>query len=454
MGIHAATFSGRAWLRLAISGLVLSGATLSAPLCLQAQGASSFPSANTHSGKEKGKHLPNQLLEKSTFPPSFQIPVEPLGFSAPGANYLGERIALVSLDFLDESHLLFTFRVPGLLHRDAADSDSSAARQIRAVVLALPAGTVAAEALWTVHDRARYLWMLKDGRFLLRNKDSIELGNANLEMKPYLHFPGPLLWVELDPAQQYLVTNSLEPANAAPKPGEVQSPATAQASMAVDGQKAGMPDTVVRILRRDAVQVMLVSRVRATVHLPINSDGYLESLRGNGDQWILNENFFTGGSAIMGRVNSTCAPTYDFIAQREVLVTTCENGGHRFLAMGLDGRRLWEDASSPYSIWPLLVIAPVGDRLARETLSVNHDVNALSPIDAEDIKGQLVRVIDAATGKIVLEAPASPPLDAGGNVAFSSSGRRLAVLNAGSIEVYDLPAVAPLSDTPKGPSAR
>jgi len=322
------------------------------------------------------------------------------------------------------------------------------------VVLALPAGTVAAEALWTVHDRARYLWMLKDGRFLLRNKDSIELGNANLEMKPYLHFPGPLLWVELDPAQQYLVTNSLEPANAEPKPGEVQSPATAQASMAVDGQKAGMPDTVVRILRRDTVQVMLVSRVRATVHLPINSDGYLESLRGNGDQWILNENFFTGGSAIMGRVNSTCAPTYDFIAQREVLVTTCENGGHRFLAMGLDGRRLWEDASSPYSIWPLLVIAPVGDRLARETLSVNHDVNALSPIDAEDIKGQLVRVIDAATGKIVLEAPASPPLDAGGNVAFSSSGRRLAVLNAGSIEVYDLPAVAPLSDTPKGPSAR
>jgi len=29
-------------------------------------------------------------------------------------------------------------------------------------------------------------------------------------------------------------------------------------------------------------QVMLVSRVRAAVHLPINSDGYLETLRGSG----------------------------------------------------------------------------------------------------------------------------------------------------------------------------
>ncbi len=35
-------------------------------------------------------------------------------------------------------------------------------------------------------------------------------------------------------------------------------------------------------------QVMLVSRVRSTVHLPINAEGYLESLRGAGEAWVLN----------------------------------------------------------------------------------------------------------------------------------------------------------------------
>jgi hypothetical protein len=85
-------------------------------------------------------------------------------------------------------------------------------------------------------------------------------------------------------------------------------------------------------------------------------------------------------------------------------------------------------------------------RLARETLAVTHPVNALSPLDAEDIKGQLVRVFDAATGKISLEAPAVPALDAGGNVAISPSGRRVAVLNGGSIQVFELPPPAPLPD--------
>jgi WD40 repeat protein len=60
------------------------------------------------------------------------------------------------------------------------------------------------------------------------------------------------------------------------------------------------------------------------------------------------------------------------------------------------------------------------------------------------VQGQAVRVYDAASGKLVLETPVSPILDDGGNVAFSPSGRRIAVLNNGAIEVFDLPAAAPV----------
>ena len=124
-----------------------------------------------------------------------------------------------------------------------------------------------------------------------------------------------------------------------------------------------------------------------------------------------------------------------------MLVTGCSSGGGRKLvAMATDGRRLWEDSTSPLAVWPLLVRSPDGSRLAQETLAVDHAVNAYSPIDWQDVKGQLVRVFDAADGKVVLEAPANPALDAGGNVAISPSGRRVAVLNAGAIQVFDLPA--------------
>ena len=417
-----------------------------------AQGSTSFPTSQSRESKERP--LPDRLPDKPTLPPIFSIPVEPLGFSAPGPIYLGQRNSLASLDFFDEDRLLFTFRVPGLMHRETGSDAWSDERQIRAVVLSLPTGAVTAEALWTVHDRVRYLWMLRDGHFLLRDRDGIEKGDATLELKPALHFPGPILWMEIDPTQQFLVTNSREPAETVEKPGDVPSPPTAQASISVDGEKANVPELVVRILRRDSGKVMLVSRSRAAVHLPINSDGYVETLRGDGEQWLLNLDYFSGGSTVLGHVNSMCPPNVDFISQRELLVTACDGGGgHRLVAMSASGHRLWEDLSSPQAIWPLLVMAPDGSRLARETLAVNHEVNAYSPIDSEDIKGQLVRVFDAATGRVALDAPASPALDAGGNVAISPSGRRVAVINAGSIEVFELPVPPALEDNTKTKAA-
>ena len=129
---------------------------------------------------KKSKHDPQQKSgPKPSIPPTLSFPVAPLGFAPPASFYLGDRVAQVSLSFLDEDHLLFTFRVPGLIPRDSIASGQSveSVRQVRAFVLALPTGQVTAEALWTLHDLSPYLWMLKDGRFLLRNWNLVEIGD-------------------------------------------------------------------------------------------------------------------------------------------------------------------------------------------------------------------------------------------------------------------------------------
>ncbi len=410
------------------------GLAVGAALCAVQPGLAQREIPNAPDPSQSGKPytLPDRLPGKPSQPPAFKIPVEPLGFSAPGPLYLGQRYSVVSLDFLDENRLLFTFRVPGLIHREAGESDE---RRIRAVVLGLPAGTVEAEALWTVHDWARYLWMLTDGRFLLRDRDNLEMGDATLELKPFLRFPGPLLWLELDPTQQFLVTDSREPAAPAEEPSE--------------------SDLAVRILRRDSGKVMLVSRTRTAVHLPINSDGYLGSLRANGNAWMLDLNYFSGGSNILGQVESSCSPLFDFLSQREVLVTTCTSpGAGKLVAMTTDGRRLWDAETSEATVWPLVVRSPDGLRLAREALAVSRPVSARSPLSQDDIKGQLVEVLNAVDGKVVLEAAASPILDAGGNVAISPSGRRVAVLNGGAIQVFELTQPPPLPEPATHPSGR
>jgi hypothetical protein len=412
---------------------------MGAALCAVAAALGQMPDAPAPTLIPQARVLPEHLADKPSQPPTFQIPVAPLGFSSPKAINLGLRNSVVSLDFLDENRLLFTFRVPGLVHRNAGEGEE---RRIRAVVLTLPEGTLEAEALWTVHDRQRYLWALNGGRFLLRDRNNLEMGEGTLELKPFLRFPGPLLWLEMDPAQQFLVTNSREPAAAGSKSGEADS----QAAQDGYGQKSdGESDLEVRILRRDSGQVMLVSRARSTVHLPINTDGYLESLRGMGGEWLLNLKYFNGGSAILGQVESSCAPLFDFLSQREVLVTTCTpQGAGKLVAMTTEGRRLWDVETSTTTIWPQVVRSADGSRLAREALSVSHPVSTRTTLDQDDIKGQLVEVLDAADGRVVLEASASPILDAGKNVAISPSGRRVAVLNSGAIQVFDLPMPRPI----------
>ena len=401
----------------------------------------SFSRSKKKSASPEPPHL------RATIQPSFSIPAEPLGFSAPGDFYLGMRNALVSLDFLDEDRLLFTFRVPGLIRRDGANADTRDERRIRAVVLRLPQGAVESETVWTVHDHARYITMLDHGEFLFRDRNNLLLGDASLQLKPFLRFPGPLIAVELDPSRQYIVANSIEPPSSKPAAGEVQSPTSAAAHVTTDQQGASESSGfVVRILRRDTGKVMLVSHVQAPVHLPINQEGYLESLRANGAAWRLNFNHFNGGSTLLGSVDSACSPKLDFISPAEFLAAICGPAGDpRLVALSTSGHRLWEDPSYGPSVWPLLVSNLSGSRLASETLLATHEVSASAPLGTEDIKGQDVRVLDAASGKLALRAAATPIFDAGGNVAISPSGQRVAVIMEGAIQFFNLP-------TPPGPA--
>jgi hypothetical protein len=435
-------FLASLWRTLCL-GLAVAGPAAVASAQLQG-GLAPAPPSGRHAHTEPA-------APKPSLPPAFTIPVEPLGYSAPGALYLGQLYTLTSLDFLDENQLLFTFRVPGLIHREhgaGGDVDSDD-HHMRALVLDIPSGSVRAEAVWTLHDRARYLWMLKDGHFLLREENNLQQGDASLTLKPLLRFPGPLLTVDVDPTQQFLVTTSREPQAAAPKPDDVPSPATAAANLTVDGQKPGVAtDMVVRILHRNTGQVMLVGHVASAIHLSINADGYLERLQSREGKWLLNLNYFTGGSTQVGKLDSTCSPALDFIAQRAVLASTCNTVGDRKLvAITIDGRRLWDRNLPSTQVWPRLVMAPNGLRLVREALAITHPIDASSPFIKEDIKGQIVEVYDAASGQVALTAPASPPLDAGGNVAISPSGRRVAVLNSGELQIFELPPPPPLPDS-------
>ncbi len=114
----------RAGLALAAASAALASALGAAlPLAAQDSLADSLSNAHQPSSTLRERALPGLLPGKPSSAPAFTIPVEPLGFAPPAVFYLGLGESFVSLDFLDESRLLFTFRVPGLIRRGAGEDD-------------------------------------------------------------------------------------------------------------------------------------------------------------------------------------------------------------------------------------------------------------------------------------------------------------------------------------------
>lgn len=387
----------------------------------------------------KDHFLIDRLPEKPTVPPFATIPLDPLDFAAPNPVYIGHRFTMASLDFLDEDHLLFTFRVPGLIRRTPGDEGEKDEHNIRAVILSLPSGAVEAQDIWTLHGRDRYVWPLANGHFLVRDGRLLSEGDAHLNLKPLLSFPGPLLTIAMDPGAHYLVTNSREPLPTAAKSD------TSADDAGDDAQAPTAPDLVLRIFRRQSGDVLNVTRVRTVRDVPLNSLGIVQALPGYSNRWTIEFAPFEGESRKLAQVVSQCTPTLQFISDDQLLATTCKpEGGTRLTGITTTGQLLWQDTTSSYTVWPVLRRSASGLRFLRETLAVTREVNAFWALVSSDVKAQRVRVIDAATGNLAFEATADPVFDAGGNAAISPSGRRIALLSGGKIQVFNLPAPPPL----------
>src|SRR5271170_2471497 len=150
--------------------------------------------------------------EKTDAPtPVVRISTVPLEYHPLSSFYLMSRTSSSSLNFIDSQHLLFTFRVTGLLKRLSECQPDDEDQLIRALVVHLPDGKIERSAEWRMHDRGRYLWALGNGRFLVRQGDALEITDASLEMSPFLQSSSPLRLVKLSPDRRLvLVETDLE----------------------------------------------------------------------------------------------------------------------------------------------------------------------------------------------------------------------------------------------------
>ena len=136
-------------------GLVAAGGELRGQTNLSVPSMPVIPSVPNGAGPPK-KYM-ERFPEVASLEPAFSIPVSPMGFSIPGTSYLLRQQQLVSLDFIDEKRLLFSFHVASGLQERSADEDQEREQRIHATVVDIASGKAGPEAEWNIADRRRYL---------------------------------------------------------------------------------------------------------------------------------------------------------------------------------------------------------------------------------------------------------------------------------------------------------
>ena len=383
--------------------------------------------------------LPASLLAAHNTPTQ-RILLESLNFQPISSRYLLAGSSMLTLHYVDDTHLLVTFAARRLLRRIPNDPPSDQDHNTDAVLIELPSGRVLARAEWLLHDHGQYLWNLGHGQFLFRVRNNFSIlaplehlakGQAFAE-RPFIHSERQIVAVIPSADSGLLTVESIEP------PAEVdpQPPSSVQLNFYRLRLPSAAGEDVVVNYAGGAL-------ARGVVDLPLSSVGMINVIDQGKQQWAFDFRSHTGKVNPLNLYDSTCRPLPLFVTASEYIVFSCRGGTVRqqLSAFNLRGDQMWEQTLTGSYIAPHLEFAPSVGRFALGRLLMTGAAIATDTLDAAQLSGQSVDVYQIDSGKQLLHIDCTPIARAGQNFTFSPDGMNFAVIRDGAIEIYRLPSL-------------
>lgn len=370
--------------------------------------------------------------------PVARIELGPMGYEGLQPDYLMAGSPMLTVDFVDDAHLLVTFEVRRLLKREAKVEPGESDRTVEACLVEISSGRVLARTEWRLHDRAQYLWDLGGGRFLLRIHDELQVfspmqGSPEdaFRLSPFLVTQRHVIAVLLSADRDLLTIES------------VKRPDASAGDIAVN---VGADPTPVQInfyrLKTDDADHKLTPisagavRTKAAVALPMTTAGYLDILEGGKSTWYFNFDEHAGKVDELLAFDTTCFPRPVFVGHSEFVVFGCKGGDERrmFAGFNLRGEEMWQQGFYESYAAPTFSFAPAAGRFALGRTLVAVPMGDDAPLTSSAVNSQEVRVYQAHDGRILFRIDCSPVEPAGHNFDLSPDGMKLAVVR--EVEVH------------------
>jgi len=383
--------------------------------------------------------------------PWTRVSLQKLGFPGVSKGFLAVGASTLTVNFLDDDHLLVTFGMRGLVKRLPGDPETDEDREVAAEIVELPSGKIEARTEWHMHDHGRYLWPMGHGRFMLRIGGSLSTiaPLANLHTEPFRRVAFPARGLNVDgvmasPEGGVLTVESEMPLqqNSVATWADVQAEQTATVIDLYRLSGEGSTESPLTITSPHSV------KSGRPMAFPIDEDGFLWPTNESRDpnDWTVNFHAFAPAGkknpVVVGEMQSSCQPRMMIASRSEYLALTCMGiDSHMKLATyGFDGHENWEepldlDSSIAFAF------APSSGRFAvsRITTSISP-TTAVNGIPEDPTFKQEVRVYQTESGDLVLKATTSPAFKTAENFDLSTDGKLAALVRDGEIAIYKLPA--------------
>lgn len=376
--------------------------------------------------------------------PSYVLPLQALGYVGSSQAALDAGSSVLTVNSLDDSHVLLTFNLRKLVPRLPGDPPTDEDRLVAAEVVDLPSGKIEARTEWHLHDHARYLWALGKGRFVLRIGQQLyafaPLANLTtaepFRLSPFPSRGAGLRMLLVSPDGGVVTEETAVHPHPQPAMGDATPDADQQTLLdflRIHGEgSSGSPMEVVNAGKALAPQPIFLS---------LDADGYLWGKQSGAGQWTIGFDSFVAKGVDLGTLLSSCAPRLEMLSASEYLAMTCLGGDDhiKIASYGLDGHETWEEALGDYGV-PTFVHAFGAGRFALSHSTVSTGAISTSGLpDAAPVTRQEVRVYQNASGDLLLKVICVPAYKTAENFDLSEDGSQLLVAQGANLAVYTLP---------------
>jgi hypothetical protein len=360
------------------------------------------------------------------------LPLKGLGYLPPPAELEMSRFDYqAGMAFLGPSQLLFTFDPHLLVKRTKAEAISfPRLRIIRAVVVDLATKQVVKSVDWRVPDSAQYLWPLGKDEVLVHVGDELRMYGPGLEQRQRIALGASLAFVRASPSSTYLAIGVFN---------ERHTPEIHRQLQEAEGREPE-EDIEVRVLDSALRLVTKIMRSSRSVFPVLLDDGEVRVIGIGGSQWRIVKYSWAGQRRVLAQAKSLCLPSAQSLPGDLLFVIGCDSQENRWYRVLREGKVLLKGASSSEEFEHMASGVGRGNIFAIGIAHAKQSLSLESVFRPSDLESERIVLYSAKSGQRIFELKISSAVPAVQTFAISPREEQLAVLMAGQIALYRIPA--------------